>query len=492
MNYLFSILLISLCFCEAVFGSPIWEGDFPSTGTGKELAVKVYAPDKEARGTIPIAVYLTNLPIERIGTESDEKIIQGLLGQNMAVAVVDYQKHPFLSKRHALVDYSNFYRAFGCYKHPYFEFIKEPPYVIDIEGFGLRYETYKVSQNRSIKRLVFGDAEKPAKHVIDSANIFVLPEGYTVHRNIPLVKNGNITGGDVKRYYMDLIAPVRPVKPVPTILEPCATIVRRDTPATTLNVNSPFFMSFTYFGYAYCSRSYIYEYNEKGEQVWFLHDPDRKAIRKLRANKEKWGLSGKVGVCGISKAAVYSLDLAARRPGQKPREFSEGELQKPPYSYLYGGVSHLEILKDAYEKHGYMDAYETIKVDGGLIPEPERMAHVTMPEQDLGEHKEISDRPDCGLACAVGFDHHRLATVLPYLSKDLPPMYLGVGELDYANKLERGVASHSGFAFRSIKMILDDLGVDDYVYVEQSGLGHQYNYFQYDEILEFKNRHLKN
>ena len=71
-------------------------------------------------------------------------------------------------------------------------------------------------------------------------------------------------------------------------------------------------------------------------------------------------------------------------------------------------------------------------------------------------------------------------------------MYLGVGELDYANKLERGVASHSGFAFRSIKMILDDLGVDDYVYVEQSGLGHQYNYFQYDEILEFKNRHLKN
>jgi len=71
------------------------ESSWVSATTGKSLALNVLEPKNSPAGQpLPLVIYLENLAAPRIGTESDEVILQDFLKQGYRVATLDYAHDP--------------------------------------------------------------------------------------------------------------------------------------------------------------------------------------------------------------------------------------------------------------------------------------------------------------------------------------------------------------------------------------------------------------
>ena len=423
---------------------------------GEDVPYAIHAPpDGSAGKAAPMAVYLRGLPGERLGTTSDEDIVAGLLAGGMLVAVVDYGGRGRMS----LSEVTHLYTVFGARKHdPLFaqcSFQGKVPH-------GLSYGEPRL-------RISHGDVV----HEVDPDWVYVLPEGFTVHRDIEVARLPYPAPRD--RVRMDLIAPAKPRRPVPLVLEPSATSTGEDDAEMKLfNFNAPYVMSYACFGYAVAVMGFVYP-DPRGSDGWAvgLDGAERKAIRLLRARKEEWGLSGKIGMMGISKSSSRVLLTAAKRPGQKPG-LDQGRLGEYPYSVFYKSALPDWLAADFPEEVG-----------DGWFPyhEPDAWKGVAE-ERGLGPHAEESDRPDvihCSAGGPMEFNY-----VVPYLTADLPPVIMNVGRED-------GREGHrvAQATFKLLRGALRGANVGKLLYVEQEGLGHAYNHIRFDQFKEFFDAELK-
>lgn len=173
--------VIPLCLLATLFFRPAllanasvtsriqWE----SVALGSVLDGEIHEPQKRvADPTTPFAaiIYLKNLAAPRLGTESDDAIINDFLAQGYLVVTIDYKDDP-----HARVPHIN--RDLGKLRG-------------DI-----------------LSRKIF------EPYLIDNAHIYIVPSGHRLKRDLAYYKEGD------RVLALDLIYPSKPIHPTGTVLE---------------------------------------------------------------------------------------------------------------------------------------------------------------------------------------------------------------------------------------------------------------------------------
>jgi hypothetical protein len=483
-----NLIIYLACFVWLPFSTTeaktVAKGTLQSRGVDAEIPYVVHAGDhlEPSETPFPIVVYLRNLAIPRIGTASDKEIIDGLLEQNLLVAVVDYGGSAFPNDESVFLEFSNLRACFGS--GSVYSTIEGRFAYRDVVAMMPFDEKPAAEQDWKLRFQTDG-----GEYRVSLTDIYVLPEGFTLHRRLELAKNGKAES-PAEVHFMDLIVPARPKKPVPVVIDVSTKpVVPGKGTATALNPNSPYVMSYTYFSHAFASIAYVHEMDENGERRFGLHDPESKAIRMLRGRKDEWSLSGKVGIFGISKGSVRSFMAAARRSGRPAPAVTPEMLESEPYTYLYGGKPHGELVKDLYDLFALPGLYEEHLENGELTLPASDQYRQLVDEAEPGPFADFSDRPD--VAMAVDFGPGAILQVMPYIEEDLAPLYLGcgLGIIEWVMTTKRKTP-RSAFTSRCLKDLLDKRGIKNYWYEEQEELAHEFNYRKYREIKAFFGNYL--
>ncbi|MBI5686778.1 MAG: hypothetical protein HZC54_17055 [Verrucomicrobia bacterium] len=440
----------------------IAQGAFPSPACdGKLQSYVVYASAQTATDKPqPMAVYVRGLPGERIGTASDEELIKGFLADGLLVTVVDYQGLAAWGGvgRTAYDECTMLYVTFGASKHT-------PPTIIDLH----RPVATKVNYEKGI--LTFRKANRT--WMVNPDWVYVVPSGHTIIRNIEVMNLPYPAPKD--RVRMDLIAPARPKQPVPTILELSSNDPDK-VEQKLFNYNSPYVFSYGVSGYAVAIMGHVYEraLDPKDTQTPIgRYFSEHKAIRMLRGRKAEWGLSGKVGMMGISKSSYRTLLTAAKRTGDKP-SLKASELDQYPWSFFYRGVLYPSLLKNYKEE-----------IQAKLVPfkvDPQTVNGVAE-ELDLGPYAKESDCPDV-IMCSDGGP--AFAVALPYLTDRLPPTIYNLG--GSSGKIGRRIGH---CVAEPVRDAIRARGAEEFLYVHEPKLYHEFNWYRYDEFKAFFDKQLQ-
>ncbi len=159
---------LALCIAELSRAASGWN----SPATGKTLAFELLAPEPAtaADAALPLVVYLKNLAVPRVGTESDAAILADFRAGGLLVAVLDY-----VDDEHSVL----------------------PDLYADL---------VRLREDIRAKRLL-------ADYLIDPARIYLVPAGCRLRRDVVFYR-------DEKRdLALDVIYPASPVSPVGTVLE---------------------------------------------------------------------------------------------------------------------------------------------------------------------------------------------------------------------------------------------------------------------------------
>ncbi|MFA6291244.1 MAG: hypothetical protein WC637_05645 [Victivallales bacterium] len=430
---------------------------------GKDVSYTLYAPAGMERGaTLPMVVYMVNLPVERLGTTTDEELINGFLADGMMVTVVDYGKKDMGSDGRRIHDeFVWLYTMFGGMRDSSF-FDRA-----SVQGRDRVFMGYNTAI-LTIKSLSGMEVE------VDPDWIYVIPEGCTIVRDVEVMRLPYLPPRN--RIRMDLMIPAKPKQPVPLLLE----LSPRSTDATSREMtlfcaSTPSTMSYSYFGYATAIMGFVYEEPLPGEALAYGRDfSEHKAIRMLRARKQEWGLSGKIGMLGGSKCATRVLLAAAKRTGQKST-VTEVMADRYPYSVFYRGFVPEWMTRD-YEDVGK-----------GIFPFKPSDAYKGIPEErNLGPYAGENDCPDVIHCGAIGIPTD-LPYVVPYLTDKLPPIIFSTGNEDGWVGWRPGQ-----ICAKLLRDALQTAGVKNLLYNEQEGLGHAFNHIRFDEFKAFFDAEVKN
>lgn len=440
----------------------IAQGTFPCPACdGKPQSYVVYAPAQAAADKpLPLVVYVHGLPGERIGTESDAELIKGFLADGLLVAVVDY--HGLAAwggaGRTAYDEATALYVTFGAKKHT-------PPTIADLPRPVATQDNYEKGF------LTFRKEDRT--WVVNPDWVYVVPSGHTVIRNIEVMKLPYPAPRD--RVRMDLIVPARPKKPVPTILELSSNDPDK-IEQKLFNYNSPYVFSYGFSGYAVAIMGHVYEraLDPKDAQTPIgRYFAEHKAVRMFRGRKAEWGLSGKVGMMGISKSSYRTLLTAAKRTGDKP-SLKASELDQYPWSFFYRGVLYPSLLENYKEE-----------VQAKLVPfkvDPQTVNGIAE-EIDLGPYAKESDCPDV-IMCSDGGP--AFAVALPYLTDRLPPTIFNLG--GSSGKIGRRTGH---CVAEPVRDAIRARGAKEFLYVHEPKLYHEFNWYRYDEFKAFFDKQLQ-
>src|SRR5690349_19051837 len=90
-SILFALILPALLIQSTVAQESTWS----SIATTQQLKMAVLKPEGfDSKKPVPLIIYLENLPAKRVGTESDDTIIQDFLKDGYLVVTLDYNHHP--------------------------------------------------------------------------------------------------------------------------------------------------------------------------------------------------------------------------------------------------------------------------------------------------------------------------------------------------------------------------------------------------------------
>ena len=328
---------------------------------GKSISCVVHLPDSDVEKK-PVVVYLKNLPTPRLGQLDDETLIKGFLDQGMVVFVADYENDSQAVAPKLLPEIDRWY---GCLSAT-----KDYP--------------------------------------VDKDWIYIVPAGYAIDRKIEICR---IQGKPVG---MDVIYPSGRSDPVPLMLQITST---KDA-GKWINQRAYYIYGLLTTGYA----GAIMDWN--GGQRTAPRGPvfpEKRAARLLRARKEDWNLSGRLGVTGHSKGSSRAGKAAFINEG-------DWEADRGPYT-------------------AKSDRFQVALLSAGQHA-PEFLI-------EDGFHKPISKPKD---------ELTRIST-LTCLTPDDPPVFLCGGELD------------RGFRVKQIKRVAarcEQVGVA-YRLLVQKGMDHMYN-----------------
>ncbi len=292
------------------------------------LSMAVFA-DKTA---VPAAIYLQNLPGERVGEWTDQQIIADLQAQGMIVITHDCSSYPTTSPEleTAILEW---HRTLAGHLTDYdtdTTTIESRAMYFIPEGYTYR----KVA----VWNFVDHGADGSLEFIMRKYNQYVVPN---LGRDSAFVYTDMLTRtGEQIDYnlYMDIIYPTgNASKQVPLLINHSSSDYRQNQTRPEAAKNTVYRTIFQLgcltTGYAFANmdhcynpvaRDVVYKYFDDG---YTLDDWDGLAyntagIRYLRSHMAQYNLSGKIGCMGISKAAYAPVRLANRMNATQGEHFN--------------------------------------------------------------------------------------------------------------------------------------------------------------------------
>jgi len=264
---LFGRLLVGLLMVAGVLRLPsavAEEARWVSPATGQSLAMNVLEPKTAPAGQpLPLVIYMENLAAPRVGTESDQVIVQDFLKQGYRVLTLD-----FAHDSKARVPYLN---------RDLFE----------------------------LRKAIQGKTLLPGRE-IDPAHVFIIPSGCRLLRDVVYYRDPDRTLG------LDIIYPSRPAQPGGTVIEfSCDNVNRMGNASLTICSDTILDAEATE-GLAVAMADHPVKAPYKGldpmpECAWKI----KAAVRTLRAAGRSLGLNGRIAPVGFSRGSGMALMLVS-------------------------------------------------------------------------------------------------------------------------------------------------------------------------------------
>ena len=281
---------------------------------------------------VPVAIYMQNLPCERIGQWTDEQCIADLQAQGMIVITHDCSSYPTTSPEleTAILEW---HRTLAGHLTDYdtdTTTIESRSMYFIPEGYTYR----KVA----VWNFVDHGADGSLEYIMRKYNQYVVPN---LGRDSAFVYTDMLTRtGEQIDYnlYMDIIFPTgNASKQVPLLINHSSSDYRQNQTRPEAAKNTVYRTIFQLgcltTGYAFANmdhcynpvaRDVVYKYFDDG---YTLDDWDGLAyntagIRYLRSHMVQYNLSGKIGCMGISKAAYAPVRLANRMNATQGEHFN--------------------------------------------------------------------------------------------------------------------------------------------------------------------------
>ncbi len=233
---------------------------FHSPAVGKDLPCNVIEPEGTAAATV---IYLENLSVARVGTDSDEAILADLRAAGDRVVVVDY-------------------------------------------GHDANAVSPKLNGDVLELRTQIGAKRFLADVKIDPSHIYILAGGFRLKRDVEFYRAGS------RVLAMDIIYPAKPKTPVPALMEITCDNANRMGNGSMVFCHDTLIEGGEFAGFAGVMIDHPIAPPYKG-----LDDPMplaiaelKSAVRTLRFEGKSLGLSDKIGAIGFSRGSEMAAILA--------------------------------------------------------------------------------------------------------------------------------------------------------------------------------------
>ena len=268
----------------------------------------------------PVAFYLRNLPMERVGGLTDAQIKSQLRQDGFIVIDVDCSDFPRTSPQleDALVHFhmkcSEVYSRY-----------EDSTQTVDVTNIFYVPEGYTVTRNIPVWNIQEHGAEGSMEWVMDTWNNHIVTKfGQPKVTSPEQMRNPDGSPIDLN-LYIDIVHPSgRASTSVPILLTfgsitPRMASFRPDRPIGRV-YRSIFPLGFLTSGYAFAVADHCYNplarkwghFKQYTLDDYNAHASSTAFIRYLRAHADKYNLNGKIGVMGISKASYSSVRVADR------------------------------------------------------------------------------------------------------------------------------------------------------------------------------------
>jgi hypothetical protein len=236
-----------------------------SATTGTTLAGQLLPSASPVAGAVPTVIYLTNLSVDRLGTEPDGPILSDLARDGFQVLTLDYRHDP-----------------------------KAVSPLLNADMLKLRQELSGKSPT-----LLAG-------HAVDLNHLYVLIEGFRLKRDVAFARDGN------RVLAMDVQYPSKPAHPVPALLEYTCDNVNRMGAGSIVFCHDTLLDGGMAAGFAVAMADHPVRPPYKG-----LDDPmpavierAKAAVRVLRSLSSALDLNGNIGAVGFSRGGPIAAMVA--------------------------------------------------------------------------------------------------------------------------------------------------------------------------------------
>ena len=294
----------------------------------------------------PLAFYLKNLPMERVGGLSDAQIKNQLRQDGFIVIDVDCSSFPRTSPQleDALVHFHK-----DCAK--VYSKYEDSSQSVDVTNIFYVPAGYTVTRNVPVWNILEHSADGSMEWVMDTWNNHIVARyGEQKATSPEQMKNPDSSPLDLN-LYIDIVHPSgRASRSVPLLLTfgsitPRMASFRPDRPIGRV-YRSIFPFGFLTSGYAFAVTDHCYNplvpkwghFKQYTLDDYNAHASSTAFIRYLRAHADQYNLNGKIGVMGISKASYSSVRVADRsnseggesllfggRVNEKPQPWAEAD-----------------------------------------------------------------------------------------------------------------------------------------------------------------------
>ena len=323
----------------------------------------------------PVVFYLKNLPQERIGEWTDEKIKGDLEAEGYIVIEVDCSSYPKTSPEleEALVQFHiNCKNVYSSYENAY--------QVVDIDNVHYVPEGYTIKKNIPVWNIKDHGADGSLEYIMKQWNNVIVSK----HGVDPVTSPEQMTNPDGSpldyNLYLDIIYPSGNASAkVPLLMNHSSNSPRwrpfAPEQKTEVIYRNMFPIGFLTTGYAFANIDHCFVPLARGEtwgyfDAYTLDDWNGLAsntafVRYLRTHLDEYNLNGKIGTMGISKASYGSTRLSDPNnaagseyymfnstPNTKPQPWAEGE-------------SHVDVI---YTAAGHGTSRIDKFVNSGCVP----------------------------------------------------------------------------------------------------------------------------
>jgi hypothetical protein len=306
--------------------------------------------DAHALRPLPTVVYLRNLPIPRLGTDSDEAIVEDLLDEGLIVIEVDC--------RAIEVDAHDLPYALMDFNHELVQRIADVSNgLIAVEEFYLYWlpEGYRLARN-----LPFFDIVQQGPHGTLERMVEVYNSHVTRKAGVePIATASELAGPHGEpldhNLYIDLIYPSGNVDNPPPVIAHFASICRM--PGSVRGARAIYPLTWLSGGYAMALVDHVYNPLARNRYFGYFDGPytlqtthavaaSSAAIRFLRAHAEQFNLGDRIGILGHSKSSYSVIRVADAKHPELPEhatfaDFPSGTPEAQPWP---GYSSHVNAV----------------------------------------------------------------------------------------------------------------------------------------------------